>query len=173
MDRMSPWRRRGAVAGMTAALLVGGGAGALMFTPAVTLAQEADSPTTTAPGEAVDGHRHPLEIAAEVLGVEVDDLAQRLRDGDTIADVAAEVGVDVGDVVDAIVEAKTAELEARIAELPDRVTAMVNGEAPLRGPGHRGHHGPHGPRPDRSADGSGDDGADGTTTTVEGSVFEA
>jgi hypothetical protein len=38
-------------------------------------------------------------------------------------------------VIDAIVAEATADLR-------ERVTAMVNGEAPLGGPGRRGHHGP-------------------------------
>ncbi len=82
-----------------------------------------------------------LEIAAGVLGIDVDELAQQLKDGSTIADVA-------GDKTDEVIAALVADQEARIDEavadgkitaekaeevriaLGERITALVNGEHP-------------------------------------------
>lgn len=107
------------------------------------------------------GHGHPrhhaahlaIGTAAEVIGVEATDLVAALRDGQSIAAVAEDNGVDVGDVVAALV----AEAEDRIAgaekagridadkaaelteNLEDRITEMVNREGTgLRGGLHRG-----------------------------------
>lgn len=90
------------------------------------------------------GHRGTphLETVAQVLGMEIDDLAARLRDGASIADVAGE------EKVEAVVDALVAEHEARIdqavedgrlsaekaeevrAAVADRVEGMVNGDHP-------------------------------------------
>ena len=104
------------------------------------------------------GHRGTphLETVAEKLEMTVDDLAVRLRDGETIADVA-------GDRTDEVITALVAEQEARIDEavadgrltdekaeevrsaLADRVGAMVNGEHPADiFPGMDRFHGPFG-----------------------------
>lgn len=85
-----------------------------------------------------------LDAAAEVLGTTVDDLRSALRDGQSLADVAAANGVDVQAVVDALVAEAQAHLgekvaegdltqeeaDARLAEITERITAMVNGERP-------------------------------------------
>ena len=114
-----------------------------------------------------------LDAAAEALGIEVSELHDALRDGKSIADVAAENDVDVQDVIDALVAAGTEAIddavaagkidEERAAELKDnlsdRVTAFVNGEHPVGpGPGPRFHH-------------FGEGGADGDADETEGAVF--
>ena len=91
------------------------------------------------------GHRRGgrnLGTVAEVLGLEVDELRDQLRDGATIADVA---GDDVDAVIDALVAEKTdriaqavedgrltqEEADEKLAEVEDRVTDKVNGTPPL------------------------------------------
>ncbi|MGQ0826414.1 MAG: hypothetical protein ACT4OX_15525 [Actinomycetota bacterium] len=76
------------------------------------------------PGEhgpgGVRGRGPGFDAAAEALGIEVDALHQALRDGQTIAEVAAEQGVDLDTVIDAMV-----------AEARERITEFVN-EGPQR-----------------------------------------
>ncbi len=94
-----------------------------------------------------------LDAAAAFLGVEEDALSERLRDGDTLAEVAKEKGKSVDGLVSAIVAATTkrideavaagritkAQRDAIVAGLKERTTAIVNGDFPaLRG---RGGHG--------------------------------
>lgn len=112
-----------------------------------------------------------LETAAEALGVTAEELRTELQAGSSIADVAAEKGVDVQTVIDAMVaELKThldeevaagehtqEEADERLAEATERITAMVNGERPADGPGF----GPHGPR----GDAPGDESTDSTDST--------
>lgn len=110
-----------------------------------------------------------LEAAATAIGTTVEDLRTQLQtDGATIASIAEAAGVDVQAVIDAIVADATAEIDEAEASgridaeratelreaLPERITALVNGE--LRGgfgPG-RGHGGPP-------------PAADGTTDTTD------
>jgi polyhydroxyalkanoate synthesis regulator phasin len=110
------------------------------------------------PPEGFDGpHRHGgrghhrglrvgLEAAATELGLTVEELRDELVDGSTIADVAAEQGVDVQAVIDAMVaEASTRltdrvtageltqeEADAKLAELTTRITEVVNNGRPAR-----------------------------------------
>jgi uncharacterized protein YidB (DUF937 family) len=95
------------------------------------------------------GIRAGLSAAAEALGISVDDLRSALRDDKTIADVAAEHGVDVQAVIDAMVAEATERIDQAVADgdvdadraaeleadLPERLTALVNGELPRFGPG--------------------------------------
>jgi len=88
-----------------------------------------------------------LEAAAEYLGLTPAELRERLRDGDTLAEVAEDEEKSVDGLVQALVaEAESAIEEAvdsgrlseeRGAELQDgleeRVTELVNGELRLRG----------------------------------------
>ncbi len=107
------------------------------------------------PGEGCRGHRGPkLDAAAEAIGIERDALAEALRSGETIADVAAANGVEVQTVIDAMVTAANERLDEAVAdeklteeeaaekraELEQRITDAVNGELP--------EGGPRGPRPD-------------------------
>ncbi len=100
------------------------------------------------------GHGHfgvGLDAAAKAIGIDSEELRTALRDGSTVAEVAQAHGVEVQAVIDALVADAQAKLdqavtdgrltEARATEikanLPDRITAMVNGEGPFRG-GHPG-----------------------------------
>ncbi|MCU0269308.1 MAG: hypothetical protein MUF83_11755 [Acidimicrobiales bacterium] len=100
-----------------------------------------------------------MDAAATSLGMTSDELRTELANGSSIAEVAAARGVDVQVVIDAMVaEAKAhldeevaagehtqEEADAKLAEITERITAMVNGEMPAggpgMGPGGRGHHG--------------------------------
>ena len=67
-------------------------------------------------------HRHPrraaaIRTAAEVIGIDADDLRAALHDGQTIAQVAEANGVDPQDVIDALVARST-----------ERITKVVNGD---------------------------------------------
>ncbi len=109
-----------------------------------------------------------LETAAEVIGIDIDDLVDQLREGASLADIAEANGSSAEAVVDALVADHEARLEAAVeagrlsreeaeeirAATAERIEAMVNGEcAPgLRhrvfegpgffGPGH-GYRGSH------------------------------
>lgn len=130
-------------AAFSLALAGGGVAGALLGVPGISGAQE--STTTTPDAGATDSGevRHVrfggpgLDAAAEALGITEDELRAALEDGKTIAELAGEQGVDVNTVIDAMVAAATEDLR-------EHVTAIVNGEAPLGGPGRGGHHGGRG-----------------------------
>ncbi len=171
--------RKKAVAALAGTLAAGGVAGALLFTPVAGSAQDAPTTTTTAEAtadssdgprqDAREAHRAEREAdqaaLAEVLGITPEELRQAREDGQTLAEIAEDGGVDRQAVIDHIVAAQTERLEERIAELPDHVAALVDGEAPEGGPG--GFDGPghrHGP-PD-GGDVPPDDG--GATTTTEG-----
>ncbi len=131
---------------LTAALAVGGGVGAVLGQPLISSAQQSDDSTTTTEvpaDEQVREHRDRpgLEAAAEALGISEDDLRAALEDDTTIADVAAERGVDLQTVIDAMVADATERIDERAAQakedLPERITDLVNGELPERH-GHRG-----------------------------------
>jgi ribosomal protein S20 len=97
-------------------------------------------------GRVLRGLKNMLGSAADVLGMQASDLAQRLRGGETVATIAGEQGVSVDTVIDAIV----ADVDARIdqavangtidqaradqmkANLRERVTTFVN-----EGPRHQ------------------------------------
>lgn len=85
-----------------------------------------------------------LEAAATALGMAADELRTELRSGKTIAQVAADQGVDVQDVIDALVaevkahldeevasgEHTQAEADAKLAEVTARITDRVNNGKP-------------------------------------------
>ena len=91
-----------------------------------------------------------LEPAAAYLGVTQAELRESLRAGDALAEIAAEAGKSVDGLVDALVAEQTERLDEAVAAgrisaerrdqlaagLEERVTALVNGERPLR-PGYR------------------------------------
>jgi hypothetical protein len=88
-----------------------------------------------------------LDGAAEALGIEEDALWNALRDGRSIADVAAERGVDLQVVQNALVAEATERIDAALAdgridedeatelkaELPERVSDFVQRGAPWPG----------------------------------------
>ena len=137
------------------ALAGGGVAGALLGTPDVTSAQDADDETTTT--ETDDATAAPfglrrgehggdrLATAAEALGISEGDLRTALEGGQSIEQVAEAQGIDPQTVVDALVADATERLEAAIDELPEHMTALVEREGlPDRaghGPGHGGRFG--------------------------------
>lgn len=98
--------------------------------------------------------RFHLETAAEIIGIDVADLADALRDGQTIAEVAEANGSTGQAVVGALVDEMNANLDQAVedgnltteradeirAEAPDRIESMVNGEFEGR-MGLRGHRG--------------------------------
>jgi hypothetical protein len=113
------------------------------------------------------GHGGPgLDAAATALGITADELRTDLQGGKTIAQVAADKGVDVQTVIDGMVaDAKShlaaevasgehtqAEADQKLADLTQRITDSVNNGRPARG-----DHGPGGQPP-----------ADGTTDTTQG-----
>ncbi|NIR34766.1 MAG: hypothetical protein GWN79_01020 [Actinobacteria bacterium] len=64
------------------------------------------------PGK-VFGHLAGGEVA-EILGLEPEELRDALRDGRTVEELAAEQGIDIEDVVDAIVDAAEARLDQAV-----------------------------------------------------------
>jgi polyhydroxyalkanoate synthesis regulator phasin len=104
------------------------------------------------------GDRIGLETAADALGLTEAELRTALEpDGTSLADVAQDQGVDVGTLVDALVQAQQdriaqavedgrltqAEADERLADLEARVTERVNSDDLIRG-----HHGRGGPADD-------------------------
>ena len=126
-----------------------------------------------------------LEAAATALGMTEDELRTALREGDSLAEIAAARGVDVQKVVDALVAEATARIDEKVAAgdlseteaderkaaLTERITAMVNGERPEppegagRGP-RGGHWHERGEAPGVPGDDA-PDSPDDTTTTTE------
>jgi polyhydroxyalkanoate synthesis regulator phasin len=104
------------------------------------------------------GDRIGLETAADALGLTEAELRTALEsDGTSLADVAQAQGVDVGTLVDALVQAQQdriaqavedgrltqAEADQRLADLEARVTERVNSDDLILG-----HHGRGGPADD-------------------------
>lgn len=73
-----------------------------------------------APGPGHRHHRHGpgLAVAAETIGISVEELRAALADGQSVAEVAEANGVDPQTVIDALV-----------AEATERITTFVNGDA--------------------------------------------
>lgn len=100
------------------------------------------------PGRPHGGRGPGLDAAAEVIGITTDELRTELRDGSSIADVAAANDVDVQTVIDALVAEATTHLDEAVADgrlteeeaterktdLEDRITAHVTGERAAGGP---------------------------------------
>jgi hypothetical protein len=95
-----------------------------------------------------------LDAAADYLGLSDDELHERLRDGDSLAEIARAEGKPVAGLVAALVKEAKADLADAVADgrlteaqreeleagLADRIEALVEREPGFRGPG-----GPHGP----------------------------
>lgn len=133
-------------AGFTLALAAGGVAGAALGTPSLSGAQdEADDTTSTTPDERSSPRRglgdhagEPLTTVAEVLGMSKDELRTQLAEGASIASVAEAQGVDVQDVVDALVAEAGERIDEIETALPERITDLVNREG--LGGGRIGRH---------------------------------
>ncbi len=69
---------------------------------------QAQGPTYGPPYFRGRGWRAPrfLEVAAQELGLEVEVLTERLRDGETLSDIAAEQGKGLRDLTDAFLAAQ-------------------------------------------------------------------
>ena len=97
----------------------------------------------------------PIAAAADAIGIGPAELLAEIRDGRTIADVAADHGVEVSAVVEAVVGSMRDRLDAAVdngwltraeadeiaADLEEQATAIVNGEHglfPMPGPGWPG-----------------------------------
>jgi hypothetical protein len=125
---------------------------ALAAAPAAGVAAAADRP----PAEAGQAHHQlrprlarALRTAAEAIDIPAKELGRALRDGKSIAEVAAANEVDPQAVVDALVAAGTEKIDAAVASgrldeergirieerLDERVTRLVNAE-----PGPRDRH---------------------------------
>jgi hypothetical protein len=110
--------------------------------------------STTFPGRGPGGpgghHRGPGfdgEVLAGLLGVDVDTLRADLREGNTVAEIAGEQGVDVQTVIDSLVaEAEShldlsvengrltqEEADAKLADVTERITDFVNNGFRQRG----------------------------------------
>ena len=110
------------------------------------------------PGE---GKGPRSEVLAQALGMSTDDLHTAVESGKTIAQVAADQGVDVQVVIDALTAEMTnhiadevssgeitqEEADAKLADLETRVTDMVNNPRPDDGGRGPGGHGPGGRGP--------------------------
>lgn len=142
-------------AAFSLALAGGGAAGALLGTPSLSLAQDGESGATTETEEDAGrpgfhrGHEL-LSVAAEAIGISEDGLRAALEDGQSIAQVAEANGVDVQDVVDAMVADATDDLEAAIEALPERMAEVVEREGLPERPHHR--HGRFGAGLDAAAE---------------------
>lgn len=123
-----------------------------------------------------------LDAVAEELGLTADEIRTALQDGQSLADLAAANGSSAQAVVDILVaEAQThldehvadgditqEEADTRLADVTERITAMVNGEMPafdghgpgMGGPGGPGGRGGHGHMGDMDGDASTDQGTD-------------
>jgi hypothetical protein len=102
-----------------------------------------------------------LQIVAEALNLTTDELITALRSGKTLEEIAAEAGVDIQDVRDAIQAARATELRNRIQQALDAGTItqdhadwLLEGleKGFIGGPGGFGFgHGPgFGPRPNQA-----------------------
>ncbi len=116
----------------------------------VASAQTADEDTTaedsTTEESGCRGHRGPklFGAVAEAIGIESSELKDAVMNGQTVAEVAAENGADIDQIIADLV----AEAQARADEagkenfdaeaLTERLTAAANGEGDFRrrGPGH-------------------------------------
>jgi hypothetical protein len=133
-------------------------AGGALFGPALAGAQEEEPQDQEASEQNEGGEREGpgpcggpgrgrhLEAAATAIGIEVDALREALRNDQTVAEVAEANGVDPQTVVDALVADVSARIDEKVAEgeltqeeadekkaeLPERMTALVNGERPAR-----------------------------------------
>jgi transposase-like protein len=112
-----------------------------------------DSPRSAGAHWARRALRHGLQLAAQTIGIEPRALARELRSGKSIADVAAEHGVDPNTVITALVDAATTKVNAAktagkitdqratklLANLNRRVTKAVQHKGKIGAHGRRAH----------------------------------
>lgn len=130
-------------AALTAALLGGGAAGAVLGMPSISGAQTdtggTTDPTTERDGPGPRGAFGGLDAAADALGMTTAELHDALAGGASIASVASDRGVDLQTVIDAMVADGQAALDELRASLPDRVAELVQREGGSFERGGRGH----------------------------------
>ena len=126
-------------------------------------------------GHGPRGERPGLETIMSVLDVTLDELKAAREAGTTLAELAEQQGVEVSELIDALVaeaeehlaehvadgDLTQEEADERLAEIEQRITDRVNGVRPTEGErpdrGERGErgpggHGPHGPGAVESGD---------------------
>lgn len=91
-------------------------------------------------------HRAAVNAVAELLGTDPEALRDQLKDGETLAGIAAAQGVEVSDVIDAVVTAISEHAaehgyEVDTEALTEKVTALVNGEHPYGKDGSQNRRG--------------------------------
>jgi hypothetical protein len=159
--------------------------------PDATTTEAPDATTTEAPedcegrgpggGSARGFGRHFMDpaVAADALGITEEELRDAVDADTSIADLAAEKGVDVQAIIDALVADATADIDEAVAAgdldaeraaeieegLTERVTAFVEGTRPEGRPGGFGRH--HGEKP--GADDTESDAAEDSTESESGS----
>jgi polyhydroxyalkanoate synthesis regulator phasin len=98
------------------------------------------------------------EASAEILGLSEDDVAERVRDGESLAEIAESQGMSVDDFKAQLLEAAKADLDEKVADgdmtqdeadekferLSEEIDRIVNASPPEGGPPP---HGPGGPGP--------------------------
>ncbi len=107
--------------------------------------QDTDGADTTegdeARAERSERKGRKLAVAAETIGIEVDELRTALQDGQTIGEIADANGVDADTVIDAMVDALSERLDEKVAngditeeeaaeklaEKSERISNKVNG----------------------------------------------
>ena len=102
---------------------------------ALEAARPGDGPGHGGPGHGGPGHGgrfggEILDTAATAIGITADELKTALQGGQTIAQVATANGVDVQDVIDALVADATANLEQRITDMVNGVRPTPPSDAP-------------------------------------------
>lgn len=124
-----------------------------------TVAGAQDAGDDTGTGDAVrehPGHRGPgqgLRALVDALGMDPAEVREALEGGATIAELADQQGVDIDTVIDQIVADAQAKADENpdspraqnfdAAELEQRLTDIVNGDAELPARGERGGPGGH------------------------------
>jgi hypothetical protein len=134
-------------------------------TEALIAARKAEGPRGEQGGPG-RGHRGPgLEAAATALGMTKAELRTAVQSGQTLAQIAADKGVEVQVVIDALKtelaahlaeevtsgEITQAQADQKLATATERITDMVNNGRPERGP--KGEQGPQGPRGEQAPQG--------------------
>lgn len=104
-------------------------------------------------GEMMDDSKGSLiAVAADKLGMNVDELKTQLKDGKTVADLAKEKGVDLQTIVDAFMAARQETLNQAVTDgkmtqeqadkmlenMREMIDEHLNGEMPMYGHGGRG-----------------------------------
>jgi hypothetical protein len=123
-------RKTVAAATMAASLTIGGATGVALFTPTFAGAQTDDTTEATDDARPCDAQRHRAQLGeryggmglgsgiadavTDVLGLSAADIRAGLVDGRSLADIAAEQGVDTQALADAIVAEHQERLDAAV-----------------------------------------------------------